>query len=97
MRSIDGGQSFVSLLDFRDVTVTDGCTESVENMSLCVRDLGDIARDSLALAPLPPDPPPEDGCNVLRPDAGRTPFVLASAIVAIAALRGSRQIRRRAP
>lgn len=97
MRSTDGGQSFVSLLDFRDVTVTDGCTESVENISLCVRDLGDIARDSLALAPLPPDPPPEDGCNVLRPDAGRTPFVLASAIVAIAALRGSRQIRRRAP
>jgi hypothetical protein len=61
---MNAGATFDVVLDFRDVTVSEGCPEG-DNTGICERDLADIARDSLLLVVTPPDPEPSGGCAVL--------------------------------
>lgn len=97
VRSTNGGDTFATLLDFRDITSTDGCPESAENAPLCVRDLGDIARDSQALVVTPPDPPGSGGCAALPPSAARGWLLGVCLAVLVAAVccwrRGTRRAR----
>ncbi len=75
VRSTDGGESFAPVLDFRDITVTDGCAEG-DNQGICERDFGDIARDANLLVRVdPPGPMGDGGCAAVSPDEDAPPVV----------------------
>ena len=94
VRSMNAGATFDVVLDFRDVTVSEGCPEG-DNTGICERDFADIARDSLLLVVTPPDPEPSGGCAVLSQGEDRPALLQAALLALVLGLRRRRPAPRR--